>query len=208
MHRERQPQPVVENDLADAVPLPPHCEGVARAGRHEPRQEAAADRVEPVGQPEQRAGPGRRGRGDRRLREVLLVDRAPDALGLPFRARVEPAHDSLQVRELLDHLGGEVALRELRRGLEVAPQFGRPHELRQRASKLHDSARLVAIAAELLLKEDVIEHRLALQQRLLAIGLPEKGGVGQPGVQNALVPLADQPLAVRVAVDDGQEMGQ
>ena len=42
----------------------------------------------------------------------MIVDRLPDLFRLALRARVEAADHALQFGELLDHLGGEVALAE------------------------------------------------------------------------------------------------
>ena len=47
-------------------------------------------------------------------RLVVIVDGLRDFFGLALRARVETADDALQLGEFLHHLGGEIALRELR----------------------------------------------------------------------------------------------
>ncbi len=105
----------IHQDPDDAVHLAPQPERIARSGRASRRPSTdRRNRVELVGQRHRRPR-------DRRLaellarrrrirfdadRQVVVVDGLPDLLGLPFLARVDPAHRPLQLGELEHHVGG------------------------------------------------------------------------------------------------------
>ena len=76
------------------------------------RREAAAQRIELVGDGDDLAGERARNRIFHADRLVVVVDRGGDFFGFALGARVESADDALEFGEFLDEFGGEVGLRK------------------------------------------------------------------------------------------------
>ena len=102
-------------------------------------------------------------RGRRRIRfdadrQVVVVDRLPDLLRLPFLAGVDAAHRALQLGELEDHVGREIGLREPRRRCRCAGRLRLAQHLAgDPRGQLLDALGLVAIAAKLLVKQHRVQ---------------------------------------------------
>ena len=135
-----------------------------------------------------------------------MVDGLPHGLRLAFLARVDPAHRPLQLRELEDHVGGEIRLRQARGGRGMLGGIGPlEHALGNPSCELLDALRLVAIASELLVERQRVQ---ALEPRLqghLPVGVPEELRVPQPADDDALGVLRDDPLVARPRVHDREE---
>ena len=84
----------------------------------------------------------------------------------------------------------------------VADDFAQPT-----AQTLHPQ-RFLVVAAQVLLKGDVLQPLHPLAQRMLLIGLPEKAGIVETGAEHPLVSMANDAFRVRVSVEHGQEMRQ
>ena len=106
---EHQRQAVFLQNPQDTNGGTAQAEGVLLACRFLVDAEDADDRVQPLGQRDGNAGPALRQGIAREARQVELLHR----LGQLFRLAVPPGlvapHDALHVRELVDHLGHEVA---------------------------------------------------------------------------------------------------
>ena len=135
----------------------------------------------------------------------MLVNSAPDTLGIAFRPAIKPAHDALQVREFPDHLCDQIALAKTSRGLEVVCELRRVRHLRDCGQELQQALCLVVIAAQLFLKQDVPERLHSFLQLALSIHPPEKRGVCQARFQDAFMTLADFLSALRIDVDNREE---
>ena len=68
-------------------------------------------------------------------RQVLVVDRLPHLLGLPFFARVDAAHRALQLGELEDHVARQVGLRQPGRLRRVRGDVGTSERLASRSTR-------------------------------------------------------------------------
>ena len=115
-------------------------------------------------------------------------------------------HHPLQLRELADHVGQQVSLCQTRRAHRVR---GIGAELAgQKARQALDAQRLVGECAKTLFVHHAVERRGAVDQRALAVGVPEIAGVGQPRAQHALVAGAHALRLGAVEIGDGDEVRQ
>ena len=171
-------------------------------------------RIELVGERHRRPRHRRRAEirtGRRRIgfdadRQVVVIDRLPDRFRLPFLAGVDAAHRPLQLGELEDHVGREIGLGEPGGRAAAPAASGLPSTSPAiHAGQLLDALGLVAIAAQLLVKEHRVQPLEPRLERRLAIALPEEPRIAQPRGDHALGVLRDQPLVLRLGVDDGEE---
>ena len=121
----------------------------------------------------------------------MIVDRLPHFVGIALFARVNAADLSLQIGELLHHLGDEIGLAEPRGGIDV-------RVIEDRVRDRGDAFRLLAIVAELLLKLQVLELFEPRFEFFSAIGVVEKLGVGKACVRDERISV--RGVAVRIAV--------
>jgi hypothetical protein len=152
-------------------------------------------------------GPRRRRIGLHADGEVLKVNRLPDALGQPLFARVDAAHRALELRELPDHVGRQIRLREAG-GLRRFAGDGRAGAegiAGNPLCKRLDPPRLLKVGSQLLVKQQRSQPFEARLERCLPVGLPEEPRVAQPRGNDALGVPCDRPLVVRLGVDHGQE---
>ncbi len=133
----------------------------------------------------------------------MEVDRLPHLLRQPFDARVDAAHQALQLGELADHVGRQVRLgeprgfrRRLRHGRIRAERLARD-PLRERL----DPLRLFLVGPELLVEQQRAEPVDPRLERRLAVGLPEESRVAQTRGHHALGVARDRPLVVGLGVD-------
>ena len=127
---------------------------------------------------------------------------------MPLPPGVDPAHDALQVRELLDDVGDEVRLREKRRGPHLLHEIRAADLAGDRLGELLDPRSLLPVVAELLLERQARELGQPRLERLLRVLIEEEPGVSEPGVQHPFAALGDEALAVGVVVHDGDEVRQ
>ena len=138
-----------------------------------------------------------------------MVDGLPDPLRLALLARVDAPHDTLQLRELPDHVGRQVGLRE-HRGAPGRGSRGGPAEdiagdpLRQVRRPL----RLGPVAAEPLVEEQGVEPVEPVLEPLRPIRIPEEARVAEPGHEDALGVVRDAGDVVSRRVGDGQKVRQ
>ena len=125
--------------------------------------------------------------------------------------RVEPADDALQLGELLHQLGRQIGLAQVR-GLEDDAGTNRAacaaNGFADQTAQLLHATGLVVVAAEVLLEGHRLQHRHAIAQRDLLIGLPEKARIVEAGAQHALVAVANEAVGIAVGVEHGEEMRQ
>ena len=151
-------------------------------------------------------------RGDRIAREawkVRFLDGVGDRVRLSGIARVARPHVPLEVRELADHRGHEVALAERGRAhrvarlLRVEPRRAGdvPHEGR-------DPVGLGRHRPELLLEHEPFEGRPIVTEGFLAIGAHEVRRVFEPWPDDPLVARAHCVRAAALDVADGDERAQ
>ena len=138
-----------------------------------------------------------------------MVDGLPDPLRLALRPRVDAAHDALQFRELPDHVGREVGLRE-QRGAPGRGRRGGPAEdlagdpLRQ----LRRPFRLGPVAAEPLVEEQGVEAIEPVLEPQPPVRVPEEASVAQAGHEHPLGVAGDPRDVVARHVGDGEEVRQ
>ena len=133
----------------------------------------------------------------------MEVDRLPDLLGHAFGARVDAAHDALQLGELANHVARQVGFREpcrfrrRRRGLRV----GAERVARDPFRELLDPLGLRLVGPELLVEQQRVEAADARLERVLPIFFPEEARVAQPRRDDALGVARDGALVVGLGVD-------
>ena len=141
-------------------------------------------------------------------RQVVVVDRLPHLLGLPFLARVDAAHRPLQLGELADHVGGRgrpspaapaVAACSAASGCPNT-SLGNPSRQRARSARpSRDSSRASCGTSS------VCSRSSRDSSVDLPIGVPEEPRVAQPRRDHALGVPRDHPLVGRPRVDDREE---
>ena len=131
------------------------------------------------------------------------VDSLPDGLRLSLLARVEASHDPLELGELADHAGRQIAFRELRR-----PTHGRfPGSALRRdpGGEGLDPLALEPVASQLFLEEDTVEGRRPIPKRGLQVLAPEELRVAEAGDHDPLGSPLDMGLRVLRHVGRGDE---
>ena len=151
-------------------------------------------------------------RGRRRIRfdadrQVVVIDRLPDGFRLPFFAGVDAAHRPLQLGELEDHVGREIGFREpggrcrLRRRPPAcpAPRRRSTRPAARFARSCRDSCQASCERATVCSRScrDASGDLRSLSQKNRA----SRSRAGD----DALGVLRDQPLVLRLGVDDGEE---
>ena len=136
----------------------------------------------------------------------MLGDGRSDFSRLVFEHGVVTPHYALQVRELTDHAGDQIAFAQLRcaHGRSLIALDARGDDAGQRCKAAH----LVADRAQLGLKRDFVQCRYAAGQRLGLVLRIEERGISKPRPHHALVA---RPHGLRIgAVDvaDGDEPRQ
>ena len=184
----------------------PEREGVPVAGGAGADAEDAGQGVEPLREGERPPGRGRGDRVARKARQVRFLDGFRDLAGFSVRACVAGAHVALEVGELADHGGDEVALVELRR----AHRGGRllrvePGRARHVADEDRHPVGLRGHRAEPLLEHDPRECRPVGRQGLLPIGVDEERRVLEAGPDHPFVPGPDRLRPPALDVADGDE---
>ena len=142
-------------------------------------------------------------------RQVVVVDRLPHRLGLPFLARVDAAHRALQLGELEHHVGGEIGLRQPRRAspraraAPAAPNTSLGNPARQRL----DALRLVAVASRASCGTSTCRSRSSrdFERRSCRSASQKNRASRRRADHDALGVLRDDPLVGRLRVDDGEE---
>ena len=180
--------------------------GVLGAGRFLADREDADQRVQLVGDGEREPGARRREQVTRETRQVLLGQGGRHLVGFAVVQGVVAPHDALQLRELADHRGQQVALGQLRRPLRVGGISA------GRAGNLHGERRdprgLVGERAELRLEGDGGQRPPARFERRLAICRVEKGRIGQPRPHDPLVAGAHLRRIPAFDIGHGDKEGQ
>ena len=140
--------------------------------------------VEAIGGRENAAGLGTRKRPARSSRQVLLLDRGANRLGVTREARVLGADVALEVRELADELRRLVSL-------------GEPCRLESRVAsaetrdEVDEPSRLVRERAAAFEERDRGEAAGEGVDADVQVPLEREGGVVEPVLEHALVPLKD-----------------
>ena len=138
-------------------------------------------------------------------RQVRLFDGVRDLVGLPALARVAGAHVPLEIGELADHGGDEVALAELGRarrgGGLVRVEPGRARHL---ADEDRHPVGLLGHRSEPLLEHDPLERLAVVGKGPLPVGADEELRVLEAGPHHPLVSGPDRvrPAALDVAHRD------
>ena len=179
---------------------------VLRARRDEPDPEEPAERVEAVGEREDRAGGLARRIVRSGGRTVLVVDRLPHRVRVPLAAGVDAAHDSLQVGEFLDDERVQVRLGQQGRGAHRLDEVGAAGQARDLLGEVLDPRRLLTVVAELVLEGQARKLRQPPLEALLHVRLEEEARVRQARVQHPLAALRDEALAVLGVVHDRDEV--
>ena len=138
----------------------------------------------------------------------MVVDRLGNGAALSLRGRVQPSNPALQLRELADHLGGQVAFGQQggSRGALAVPRI----EIQcvgEAPCGLDIAPRLVPIAADGSLEGDVLQVLRPLRQRAPLIEVPEEPGVVEPSAEHSLVTGADLAAMVAVGIGHRDEAG-
>ena len=220
------PLVAVEQDLYDALRGAAQRERILRAGRLRADLEEARDRVDLVGDRDDRAAQCSRQRVVDVDRQVVIVDRLPNIGRITFFAGVDAADLSLQIGEFLHHLRDQIGLAELRRDqcsaaalCGAAALGGVSVRFRRRGRRRYidrryvqdlrgdggDALRLLEVVAELLLKLQVRELVEALLELLLAIGLVEELRVGEARVRDERVAVRGVAFGVGLVVEHREE---
>ena len=144
----------------------------------------------------------------REAREVRLLDGVRDLVGLPALACVTGAHVPLEIGELADHGGDEVALAELGRahrgGGLVRVQPGRARHV---ADEGRHPVGLLGHRSEPLLEHDPFERRAVVGKGPLPVGADEELRVLEAGPHHPLVPGPDRVRPAALDVAHGDERG-
>ena len=135
----------------------------------------------------------------------MVFDRQCHVLTQTIVARVVAAHDALQFRKLADHIGQQISLGQLRCAIDGGAQRRvaqlRADGARECAHALH----ALALRAELVVVDHLVQARHTRGQRLLAVLVEEEFGIGQPRAHHALVAADDRAGIRRADVADHQE---
>ena len=152
--------PLLENNLHHPQRRTPQRVGILGAGGDEPDAEAAYDGIEPIrdGHRDPDAGGGQSVAGE--PGQIMLLDGLANLGRLAGEAGVFPSHGSLQVGELLDHVGRKVRLAEqggpLGRGAG-----GGVHTLCDPGGQALEPPDLVGHRPQLFLEDDLAQAREA-----------------------------------------------
>ena len=199
---------VLDQETAASQDRPSQGVGIARAGRQDPQEEGSRLRVEAIEKTHNRPFGRRRQGVIRTPREVMRVEGPGDALGTSIGLRVETTHDPLELGKLLDHLGGQVRLAQPHRRFDRLPADRGTRSLERFAHGIRQGDHALALAgvrSELLVKGHAGQPGRVLRERRLAILLPEKARIGEPGAQHPFVSVPDRSSRVRLRVGDRQE---
>ena len=114
-----------DEDADDALRGAAQREGVARSGGNQSHAEAAAERIQLIGQRHDLRRAVARDGVVHALGLVVIVDGLPDGFAFALHAGVEAADHALQFGELLDQFGGEIDLAEFggAHGVGIAAEF-------------------------------------------------------------------------------------
>ena len=133
-------------------------------------------------------------------------------LAQPLRARVQPAHNSLQLCEFLHQFRRQIGLRQLdglQQRLAIDRRSPLVQQTRQLFRDLQIRPRLVPVAAQLLVEGHRLQHLHPVFQRSLLIHRPEEARVAEARPQHPLVPVPDHIDAhlFRVRIQHRQKTG-
>ena len=138
----------------------------------------------------------------------MIADRVGHALRLALRGGVRAAHVTLELGELADHQGHEVALAEARRARDRRLALGVEAErVRDVPGEPLDALDLLAHRAEPVVKDDAAELLEPRVERRLLVLLKEEARVREARAHDAIVALRDEVRAVR-GVHDGEVRGE
>src|SRR6266403_5518953 len=128
----------------------------------------------------------------------MIVDRIGNVIGFPLGAGVETANDSLQLRELADHLGGQITFGKFCGTVGVSNMSLRDAQveplLHQPTRNGADAFYFVSVTAEAGFVGDLGELRKIVGEPTFLVGSPEELRVGKAGTQHPFVAGADQSL--------------
>ena len=209
----------IEVDRQDRVGGAAQPVGIRRAGGLEAGAEAADQGVDAIGDADQRAGDRRRQRRAGAARHVVLGDRRADRvggrggrrIGGELAPRVVHAHHALQLGQLADHAGQQIALAQLGGAVRdrATVVVLEADVLGQRVDDADDALDLVAGrfgGAELGLEHHVVELAAQDVEVLLAVVGEEEPRVGQPRREHALVAGAHDVGVLGDRAGDGREL--
>ena len=132
-------------------------------------------------------------------RRVVLADDVGHVGAHALRERVGAAHLALELRELADHQGDEVALREVRAaGRGHDRRLGELEQQADLAGQALDALGLAEHGAEALLEDDAAELLPSLGERVASRSVAvEEARVGEAGAHHPVVAAADVVRAPR-----------
>ena len=176
------------------------------AGRQVADAEHADQRFELVGQRDDHADRVARQLVAGKARLVMVFNRVGHLGAQAVIERVVAAHDALQFGELAHHVGHQIGLGQLRgliglRGQRVAAKL-LADRLGNRAHALH----ALALRAQLVVINHLVQPRHARGQRLLAVLVEEELGIGQARAHHALVAADHRAGVFRADVADDEEL--
>ncbi len=170
----------------------PQREGIGRAGGRQTHGETPGERVEAIGEGDDRRDVFLRDVVVGADRLVVVADRIGDLARLAARQRVRAPHLPLKLGKLADHQRHEVALAEVRgAGNPCLGRFVEAEELGEPCREPLDALDLFADRPEPMMKDDAAELLEARLERGLLVFLPEEASVGQARAHHAVGALRD-----------------
>jgi hypothetical protein len=138
-------------------------------------------------------------------RGVVVSHRRPQLLVLAFEAQVMTAHDALELREFIHHVGQQIGFCEGCGGTQPFSVDIRVDCFRNRHRQLTNPGRLVRQGPQHTMEFETFETPHEVLERVFAVLSKKETCVSQPRSDNPLVALSDQPLGVILAIDDADE---
>ena len=197
--------------------LPPHPVRVARAGRPLTRVEQTNQRVKFVR--ERHGRPRHPSRSEVAVggwavdldpnRLVVVIDRLPDSLGFTLFTGVHAAHHALQLWKLTHHLRGQVGLGEETCALRGRGGclVGAKHLLSDAPGQGAGSLRLLAIAAQFLVKQEGVQTSQTVLESPPTIRIQKEPGVAESGHEHSLGISSDPRHVVTRRIGHGEKVG-
>ena len=212
-HRHREVDQFVERQVE--LLLRQHADRAERMATKRERVLVARRQLADAEQPDQRLDlVGERHRdADRVARQlvagearlVVVLDRVCDRRGLAVLLGVVASHDALQLGELADHVGEQVGLRQVRSVRRLLAEALAADAFADLARDRAHALDALALRAELVVVDDLLQARSARGERLLLVLLVEEASVRQARTHDALVALYDRARVVRTDVADDEE---
>ncbi len=197
------PLVAIEQDLHEPLRRATEAERISRSGRLEADSKETDERLDLVGDRYDCAAPCSRQLVVNIQRQIVIVDRLPHAVGLSFLARVDAADLSLQIGELLHHLGDEIGFAQSSGRDDIAVI---DFQLRtDRRGDPLDPFRLLQVVAELFLELQMGELLETVGERLAPVGLVEERRVRESRVRDEGVAVSRVAIGIGLVVDHGEK---